>query len=248
MFQRPTLTLTTLLLALSPPLAAQTPTSVAHMSVDVPQFDPYEAEYTSAFGRFLHQAWPYSTDGRSKVGVINTITMPNGVIVDSRSFDRANLQIDYMTSPYFAWGEEYVVAFFQGTQYRWTRIPIGGGEPVVLRGTSEHGPFVDDLGFSPAFAGLLPLPVGTTFTMPVPSPQADGTVGGSLLEFEVVGSESLSLPGGHSCACTILEQTGPGESVTRFWVSREAPFVFRRHRDIGGPRDFVSDLLGFRSY
>ena len=68
------------------------------------------------------------------------------------------------------------------------------------------------------------------------------------MAFEVVGTEDLSLASGYECDCTILEQKGPGESVTRFWVSREAPFVFRRHRDVGGQRDFVSDLLGFQGF
>ena len=84
--------------------------------------------------------------------------------------------------------------------------------------------------------------------MPVPQPRADGTLGSSLLNFEVVGTESLSLPGGFECSCTILEQRDDRGSVTRFWVSRDAPFVYRRHRDIGGQRDFVSDLVGFRPY
>ncbi|MEM7417408.1 MAG: hypothetical protein AAF389_18090 [Gemmatimonadota bacterium] len=238
-----------LLLVLGAPLRAQvTPTPLARMNIDVPDFEPYQAEYTSAFGRFLHEAWPYALDGRPKVGVVNTIVTPEGVIVDSRSFDRGTLHIDYMTSPYFAWGQEYVVALFQGSQHQWTRVPLGGGEPVVLRATSEDGPLVDDLGFSPAFASLLPLEVGTSFSMPVPRPLADGTVGSALMTFEVVGTEHLSLASGYACDCTVLEQKGPGESVTRFWVSREAPFVFRRHRDVGGQRDFVSDLLGFQGF
>lgn len=237
-----------LLAIIVPPISAQDPSPVSELTIEIPDFQPYEAEYGSAFGRFFNRAWPYVRDGRSKLSVVNTITTPNGIIVDSRSFDRTTLQIDYMMSPYFAWAEEYVVALFGESGFQWTRIPIGGGDPITLRGESDAGPFVDDLGFSPAFAGLLPLPVGRRFTMPVPRPIADGTVGSRLLEFEVVGTASLELSSGFSCECTVLEQTGPGDSVTRFWVSREPPFVYRRHRDIGGPRDFVSELLDVRRF
>lgn len=221
--------------------------SFAELRIDMPDFDGYEVEYTSQGGRFFHQVRKYQMEGADKVNILNIIHMSNGVIVDSRGMDRSTLELEYMMTPYFAWGQEYVVAQYQGRQYDWVRVPIGGGEPARLVGASEQGPVVDDLGFSPVFASLLPLPHGARFSIPHAQPTREGTIRSALVSYEVVGQERLELESGLSCECWVLEQTSNAGGVTRFWVSRDAPFVFRRHRDIGGSRDFVSDALSFRS-
>lgn len=240
----------TLVSGFSQTAVAQEPDASAaytDLAIDVPDFEPYEVEYASGSGRFFHQVRPFRLDGVDKISIINIIHMPNGVIVDSRGMDRATLRLDYMMTPYFAWGQEYAVAQFNGPHYEWLRVPLGGGEPTRLSGESEYGGFVGELGFSPSFAALLPLPTGTRFSMPVTQPRADGTVDAVLVTYEIVGRETLRLDSGLGCECWILEGDSNG-SVTRFWVSREAPFVYRRHRDIDGPRDLVSDALSLRSF
>lgn len=221
------------------------PVPYAELVIAMPEFESYEVEYTSQSGRFFHQVRPYQRDGADKVSVLNIIHMPDGVIVDSRGMDRKTLRLEYMMSPYFAWGLEYAVAQFSERGFEWLRIPLGGGEATRLTGESEHGGFVDELGFSPVFAAVLPLPTGTRFTLPHAQPQQDGTVRSSLATYEVVGMERIELESGLSCQCWVLEQTSQGGSITRFWVSRDAPFIYRRHRDIGGQRDFVSDARSF---
>lgn len=221
--------------------------SLDEMTIDLPNFKAYEVEYKSGGGRFFHQVRPTRLNGAPKISVINIIDSPAGVIVDSRGIDRKTLRLEYMMSPYFAWGQEYAVAQFGESTYEWLRIPIGGGEPTRLTGQYEHSPFIDDLGFSPTFAALLPLPAGARFTAPVAQPKKDGSISSAVVTYEVIGREKLELKSGLECECWVLEQKAANGGATRFWVSREAPFVFRRHRDIGGPRDFVSDALSFRA-
>lgn len=233
-------------LAATPSTAQDPPLTLEQLTVDMPDFSGYEAEYTSQSGRFLHQVRTFETESGPKVNVINLIHMPNGVIVDSRNIDRHSLALEQVATPYFAWGPEYLVAQHEGDRYEWLRVPLGGGEPIRVSGQSPLGPIVGDLGFSPVFASLLPLDTGARFALPQAQPMADGTIQVVNVLFTVVGTEELELDSGISCSCRIIEQRGSGGSVTRFWVDRQAPFVFRRHRDIGGPRDFVSDVLHFR--
>lgn len=217
------------------------------MEVDVPDFVPYEAEYGSAFGRFFHQVRPFELDGDPKISVLNVIDMPGAVIVDSRALDRETLRLEYLMSPYFAWGQEFVVARFGSSGTDWTRVPLGEAPPVTSSGTSEHGGYFEDIGLSPALAALMPLPDGARFRLPVAQPKRDGTVGTLVADYEVIGRETLALAGGLGCTCWVVEQRR-GEEVDRYWVAREPPFVFRRHRDVGGRREHVSDLLSFRTY
>ena len=122
--------------------------------------------------------------------------------------------------------------------------PDPGTELSWARSCYDH--IAGDLGFSPAFAALLPAPIGTRFSLPVAQPRPDGSVDAVTVILEVVGKESLELDSGLACDCWVLEQTDQAGSVTRYWVSRDAPFVFRRHRDIGGPRDTVTAALSLR--
>ncbi|MCG8434100.1 MAG: hypothetical protein MJA83_08730, partial [Gammaproteobacteria bacterium] len=67
-------------------------------------------------------------------------------------------------------------------------------------------------------------------------------------EYEVLSKERLNLGPGLDCECWVIQKKRWGDgSIEQIWVARKAPFVFRRHRDVGGRRDFVSDLLDFRN-
>lgn len=216
----------------------------AAAAIQLPEFDAYEVEYTSAFGRFTHQVRPV---GDSVISILNIIETPQGVIVDHRGLDAATMRQTYFYSPYFAWGQEYVVGHMSEAGYDWTRVPLGGGAPQRISGEWETGGVFDSLGFSPTLAALMPMESGESFSLTFGVPIADGQVRADPAVFVVVGREALQFPGGIACECWILEQQDPGGSVTRFWVDRHAPFIFRRHRDIGGPRDFVSDIIRFRA-
>ncbi len=214
---------------------------------DVPEFSAYEVEYGSAFGRFFNEVRPFELDGTPKISVLNLIDMPGAVIVDSRVLDGATLRLEHMASPFFAWGQEYAVGQSGPEGFEWVRIPLGGGEPLRSTGEAEYGGFVDDLGFSPTLAALMPMDVGATFRLPGLQARSDGTMGSTLLSYEVVGREPLRAVDGVACECWVIEQAAQ-DGVHRFWISREAPFLIKRHRDIGGPRDFVSEILSFRRF
>lgn len=215
---------------------------------DVPEFTGYEVEYTSAFGRFFNQVRPVEMAGVPKISVLNLIDMPGSVIVDSKVIDRRTLRMEHMSSPFFAWGQEFLVARADATGFEFVRIPLAGGAPIHAKGTAEYGGYVDDLGFSPTLAAVMPRPVGFRFRLPAMQPKTDGTMASVLIEYHVTGRETLSLASGVRCECWVIDQTDSAGGLHRFWVSREAPFLIKRHRDVGGPRDFVSEVLSFKSY
>ncbi len=216
--------------------------------LDPVDFSPYEVEYRSAFGRFFNQVRQFTLDSVDKISVVNLIASPSAVIVDHRIIDAHSMALEGFYSPYFAWGEEFLAARTDTSGYDWTRIPLRGGEPVRMTGVFEHRGMFDDLGFSPTYAALLPLPVGTIFYIPKMQPRRDGSVVTALVEHEVVGRETLSFGAGRSCECWVIEERAANGSISRLWVTREAPFFIKRHRDIGGRRDFISDIVSFRFY
>lgn len=215
---------------------------------DLPDFTGYEVEYGSAFGRFFNQVRPFELNGVRKVSVLNIIDMPTGVIVDSKVIDGATLRLEHMASPFFAWAQEYAVGSANADGFEWIRIPIEGGEPLRSTGVASHGGVVDDLGFSPTLASLMPQPLGSSFRLPALQARRDGTMGETLLEYRVLRRERLWLDSGVTCECWVLEQEDSAGGIHHFWISREAPFLIKRHRDVGGERDFVSEVISFRRY
>lgn len=226
-----------------PPVLSITPGSER---LKTPEFEPYEAEYGSAFGRFFNQVRKFSGEGGDKISVLNIIEMPKGVIVDHRIIDAATLRIENFTSPYFAWGKEQVIVRATSNEYSLVRAPIDGGEPIYKTGALDNNGYFDGLGFSPTMAALLPLDVGAKFQMPKDQPTKDGGILSQFSQYEVVGKEHLDLDSGVSCDCWIIQQKAGRGVIHKYWISREAPFLIRRHRDVGGKRDFVSDVISFR--
>lgn len=213
--------------------------------ISVPEFTGYEAEYTSAFGRFINQVRPVGDDW---ISVINLIDMPNGVIVDHRGIDRQSLRMEFFHSPYFAWGQEYVVGQMDESGYDWTRVPMEGGQGQRTSGEWNTNGVFDDLGFSPTLASMMPLEVGAQFAIPRHFPRVGGNIDVQLIEMTVVEREILVLDSGVECNCWVIEEVDNAGARHRYWIDRQAPFLFRRHRDIGGQRDFVSEVMSFRTY
>jgi hypothetical protein len=212
----------------------------------IADFDAYEAEYASAFGRFINQVRPFQTDEGQKISVINLIHMPQAVIVDHRTIDRTSLRMESFVSPYFAWGQEHITGRMDANGYDWVRVPLDGSAVIRTQGGWDTNGVFDGLGFSPTFSAFLSLEIGDRFRIPRDQARVDGTLDAVLVEMEVIGRESLRLDSGVHCECLVLEETDAAGSIQRYWVGEDAPFLFRRHRDVGGPRDFVSDVLSFR--
>lgn len=232
------------------PAAPQAPLTIlpGDGRLKVPDFAPYEVEYTSAFGRFFNEVRAFDLEGTPKISVLNLIDTPNSVIVDHSIIDRGTLRQESGMTPLFAWGPEFLVYRATAEAYDLVRVPLAGGAPIHKTGALARAGFFEGLGFSPTLAAFLPLPSGTRFRIPRMQPRPDGSVDVVLVNMAVVGTESITTPAGVSCACTIVEETAEGGPTHRYWVSREAPFLFKRHRDIGGARDFVSEVLTFRHY
>lgn len=212
-----------------------------------PKFSNYETTYNSAMGkngRFSLQARK-SNDGK-KLSMIDIIPMKDNVIVAQRVIDLKSHRSVFSAQPYFAWGMEYIVGQNTSEKYDWQRVPIGGGEAIRTQGELANAGGVDVM-FSPTLASLMPMDIGTKFRMPEIFPRKGGFVSSELNDYKVLRKEHLELKSGVSCDCWVIEKTSwGGGSTTQFWVSREAPFVFRRHRDVGGKRDSVSDVMSFR--
>jgi len=209
-------------------------------------FDAYEVEYSSAFGRFINQVRPFQTEDGLKISVVNLIHMPQGVIVDHRTIDGASLRMEAFISPYFAWGQEHVTGRMDADGYDWIRVPLDGGEVIRTQGVWDTNGVFDGLGFSPTFSTFLPLGVGARFQIPREHARPDGSIEAVLIDMEFIERESLVLDSGVQCECLILEETDSTGAIHRYWVGQNAPFLFRRHRDIGGPRDFVSEVMSYR--
>lgn len=215
-----------------------------------PDFTDYQAAYTSSSsktGGFTLQARK-SGDGK-KLSLIDIIPMQENIIVSQRVLDLQSHLAEFSAGPYFAWGAEFVVGQSTEQSYNWTRVPIGEGEPVQIVDELENGGYITEM-FSPTLAALMPMPVGTKFHMPsaVPRIGDEGAyVTSDLDEYEVLRREHLDLEAGFSCTCWLVERRTTNGMKEQIWVSREAPFVFRRIRDLGGPREFTSDLLAFQS-
>ncbi len=214
-------------------------------SFDTPEFEDYQAVYTSSSsktGGFTLQA--RKTGDGKKLAIIDIIPMANNVIVAQRQIDLETHRAEFGAGPYFAWGQEFVVSGSDGENYSWTRIPIGGGAPTQMQGPIANGGYVSEM-FSPTLASLMPMPVGATFQLPDSSPRQDETVSSQFDSYRVVRTETLTLDSGFSCECWMIEKTRGNGAIEHIWVARQAPFVFRRIRDVGGEREFTSDLLAF---
>ncbi|MDE1468445.1 hypothetical protein [Aurantiacibacter sp. D1-12] len=225
-----------------------TPVLPGSEAINVPAFEDYEAVYTSASsktGFFTLQART-SGDGAMLV-LIDIIPMENMVIASQRHIELDSMRQAFGAGPYFAWGPEFVVSRSNTQGYDWTRAPIEGGEPLRAAGPIENGGYLDTM-FSPLLAALLPMELGTSVSIPEATAIVGGTVESRMIEYTVVGEEELQLASGISCLCTVLERAADGSrAAERFWVSREAPFVFRRIRAFGTEQAFTSDLHSFHT-
>lgn len=213
---------------------------------NAPAFEDFEVRYGSTFsknGAFTLQVRNVA-DG-AKIHIMDIIPGEQAVIVAFRMIDAASQRIEFSAGPYFAWGEEFVVQQASPQELDMTRIPIGGGEPVHQASTLPLGGFIADT-FSPTLAALMPMEIGTKFRLPLTEPRADQSMVNVFADFEVLGREKLTLDSGVSCECWVIEEK-TSAMTSHLWVSREAPFFYRWHRDIGGQRDFVSEVLSFKT-
>lgn len=206
----------------------------------------YEARYTSSFSKTGEFTLHVRTSGDGKkLSMVDIIPGETSVIVAQRVIDLESQRLEFSAGPYFAWGPEFIVSQSNGDRYDWARVSIGGGEPKRSFGEIAHSGYVSEM-FSPLLASLMPRDVGASFQLPNSYARKGETVSSELDTYEVVGREELETPSGLKCNCWVLDKTGWAGGQERIWVSLDAPYVFKRHRDVGGPRSFVSELLSFR--
>ncbi len=214
---------------------------------DTPEFPDYSVDYnsrTSKTGLFTVQV--RTTGDGNKISVVDIIPTDETVIVAQRQIDAETHNFDFTAGPYLAWGTEFVVGQNDASGYNWTRIPVGTNPPKHMTGTLTHNGSVSEM-FSPTLASLMPMPVGTVFTLPEVYPRKDEFVSAELDQYTVLRTEMLTLESGLSCNCWVLEKKAWSGTIDHIWVSRTAPFEMRRIRDVGG-RDFQSDAQNFREF
>lgn len=210
-----------------------------------PAFEDFEVRYGSSFsknGAFTLQI--RNVAGGAKTHIMDIIPGEQAVIVAFRMIDAASQRVEFSAGPYFAWGQEYAVQQVGEEGYDVARIPIGGGDPIRKTGALEHGGYIADT-FSPTLASLMPMETGAKFRLPLLEPKTDETFANVFADFEVIGREELILDSGLKCDCWLIEEK-TSSMTSRLWVSREAPFFYRWHRDIGGQREFISEALSYR--
>lgn len=214
--------------------------------ISLPPIEDYEARYTSSFsktGEFTLQVRK-TGDGKT-LSLIDIIPGETMMIVSQRQIDLASFGMQFSAGPYFAWGPEYIVAQSNGKTYDWSRTPLGGGDPKRASGAIANGGYMTEM-FSPLLASLMPRDVGARFKVPDSYARKGEFVSSELDDYRVMARERLDTPSGLSCHCWVIEKKTWGGSTEHIWVAREAPFVFKRQRDVGGPRSFVSDLTSYR--
>ncbi|WP_209348242.1 hypothetical protein [Pontixanthobacter sp. CEM42] len=210
-----------------------------------PVFEDYSVDYnsrTSKTGLFTVQV--RKTGSGEKISVVDIIPTEDNVIVAQRQIDADTHNFDFSAGPYLAWGTEFVVAQNDSEGYNWTRVPVGSSPPQQMTGKLDHNGSVSEM-FSPTLASLMPMPVGTVFTLPEVYPRKGEFVSAELDQYTVLRSERLTLESGLSCDCWVLEKKAWSGTIDHIWVSRKAPFEMRRIRDVGG-RDFQSDAQNYR--
>ena len=212
----------------------------------VPELRDYEARYNSSFsktGEFTLQV-RVTGDGK-KLSMIDIIPGEQVVIVAHRQIDVASQLEDFSAGPNFAWGPEFIVKQSNGKAYDWTRVSVGGGEPKRASGPVANNGSVSEM-FSPLLATLMPMDIGNKFRLPAMYARKGEIASSEFDDYEVTGREVLETASGQRCECWVIDKKNWGGSLERIWVAREAPYVFKRHRDVGGQRSFVSELTGFR--
>ena len=213
----------------------------------VPELRDYEARYNSSFsktGEFTLQV-RVTGDGK-KLSMIDIIPGENVVIVAHRQIDVASQLEEFSAGPNFAWGPEFIVKQSNGKASDWTRVSVGGGEPKRAAGSVANSGSVSEM-FSPLLATLMPMGVGSKFRLPAMYARKGEIASSEFDDYEVTGRERLETASGLSCECWVIDKKTWGGSLERIWVAREAPYVFKRHRDVGGSRSFVSELTGYRA-
>ena len=214
--------------------------------LNIPALTDYEARYNSSFsktGEFTLQV-RLTGDGK-KISMIDIIPGQETVIVAQRQIDVASQLLEFSAGPNYAWGPEFIVKQSNGKVYDWARVPAGGGELKRANGpVANNGSFSEM--FSPLLATLMPMGVGGRFRLPALYARKGEFASSEFDDYEVIGRERLETVSGKVCECWVIDKKNWDGSLERIWVAREAPFVFRRHRDVGGPRSFVSELTGFR--
>lgn len=206
----------------------------------------YEARYTSSSSKTGEFTLHVRTTGDGeKLSMVDIIPMENMVIVAQRFIDVQTQLLEFYAGPYFAWGPEYIVGKTDGETYDWSRTPIAGGAPKRANGNIAHDGYVSEM-FSPLLASLMPRDVGAIFQMPAFYARKGEYVSAEMDVFTITGREALATPSGLSCECWVIDKKTWNGSLERIWVARTAPYVFKRHRDVGGSRSFVSELLSYR--
>ena len=212
----------------------------------MPELKDYEARYNSSFsktGEFTLQV-RVTGDGK-RLSMVDIIPGETVVIVAHRQVDLVSQLVEFSAGPNFAWGPEFIVKQSDGKTFDWARVPAGGGEARRVSGPVANNGSVSEM-FSPLLATLMPMDVGSKFRLPTMYARKGEIASSEFDDFEVTARETLRTASGLSCECWVIDKKTWGGSLERIWVARKAPFVFKRHRDVGGPRSFVSELTGYR--
>lgn len=174
--------------------------------------------------------------GRKIINVILTVKGQQGVMVDHIGLDANSMAMLFRFAPYFAVGQDYLAAVYDGSAIHGSLNPIMGGTPQILDDPID-GPFFDGAIFGFALA-TLPLEEGLKARLPRLAISASSReFSRSWSHIEVVDRRSVKGGDGKSYDCWIVEVEYPGTEFSEtLAVANEPPYLIEKETDNGKNR------------
>ena len=183
--------------------------------------------------------------GRDVINILNQVNLPSGeLLVDHIVLDRASLALIFRFAPYFAIGQDYLVATLQGGAFAGVLHPLAGGETRVYQQQLDSAVFAEPtLGLLLAVAPLTADFAAELPRLAVSASSQDFSSG--TLTVEVVGRERIKAGDRKHYETWVVEaKWGGADYSEKLWVAERPPYLIQK---IAYPPGGGSRTSGFNS-
>lgn len=183
-----------------------------------------------AVGDRVHQEVTLGkVEGTPVINALYQVTLPSGeLLVDHIVVDRAGLGLIFRFAPYFAVGQDYLVATLRGNELGGSLNPLTGGEPRPIAKT------LDSAVFEESILGLLlaTLPLEESFAATIPRLAISGSTQSFLagtIALEVTGRERIKGRDNKHYETWVVEARWGGVDYReRLWIAGEPPYMIQK--------------------